>query len=503
MQRVVASNSITLGSAASSTGSNWIALGNNNGTLASTTGGNWFAAGLNAGVANTTGNGWLAFGTNAGSANQTGSTWIAFGTNAGASNVSASNWIAMGANAANANTNTTGQFVAIGATAAAGNVSGQRFTAIGYFAGSDNTGGNDWVALGWFAGKPSTTGSNWISIGRNSAPNISTGSDWVAIGANTMGGVTTGSGNTVIGANVTGLDSALTNNLILASGDGAQKIRVDSANAMTILGSLSNPGLSISATGLIQTLGVGTGTVAGNTRGTGAVDLQVQRDSAIQVASGPNSVICGGASNRATGNLCVVVGGISNSALGFNSFIGGGDGNNASIFASVAGGYQNSSGGDFSAVSGGQRASAWRYGQQAYSAGRFSTNGDAQISTLIARNITTNASTTNLLLDGSGVRILLNNNSSFAYDICVSAHSTTNIAEQATFWRRGKIYRGASAAATALVAGEIADNQNAGLPWTVTISADTTNGALNIAVVGEASKTIRWVARINAVEVLS
>ncbi len=503
MQRTATSSAMALGSVASSTGTGWVALGNNNAALASTTGGNWFAAGLSAGAVNTSGNGWVALGTNAGAANQTGSTWIAIGPNTGASNVSASNWIAIGANAANANTNATGQFVVLGATAAAGNVSGQRFTAVGYFAGSDNTSGNDWVALGWFAGKPSTTGSNWISIGRNSAPNISTGSNWVAIGANTMGGVTTGDGNTVIGANVTGLDPALTNNLILASGDGAQKIRVDSSNAMTILGSLSNPGLSISATGIIQTLGTGIGTVVGNARGAGAVDLQVQRDAATQVAAGPNSVICGGASNRTAGNLSVVGGGISNAAVGYNSFVGGGDGNQANIFASICGGYQNASNGDFSAVAGGQRASAWRYGQQAFSAGRFSSNGDAQISTLIARNITTNASTANLLLDGSGVRILLNNNSSFAYDICISAHSTTNIAEQATFWRRGKIYRGANAAATAIVPGEIADNQANGLPWAVSLSADTTNGALSIVVQGEASKTIRWVARIQAVEVSS
>ncbi len=338
--------------------------------------------------------------------------------------------------------------------------------------------------------QPNTTITGLGTLSTQNANSIAvTGGaiDGTPIGATTAAAVR---GITGVFTSSTAATSSATGALVVGGGVG-------------IGGAIFNPGLSIAATGEIQSVGVGRGSVVGNARGAGAIDLQTSRDSAVHVASGANSVICGGASNRTTGGFAIVCGGISNSANGGNSFVGGGDSNSTGNFASVSGGYQNSAGGDFSAIPGGQRASAWRYGQQAFSAGRFSSTGDAQAAILMARNITTNATATTLFLDGSGVRILLNNNSSLAYDICISAHSTTNVAEQATFWRRGKIYRVANAASTTLVPGEIAENQTNGLPWTVTVSADTSNGALNIAVTGEASKTIRWVARINAVEVLS
>ena len=37
--------------------------------------------------------------------------------------------------------------------------------------------------------------------------------------------------------------------------------------------------------------------------------------------------------------------------------------------------------------------------------------------------------------------------------------------------------------------------------WTLTLSADTTNGGLAVTATGEANKTIRWVARVLSVEV--
>jgi hypothetical protein len=415
-----------IGSVCTSTGTSWAAIAGNNTTMASTTGSNWIAIGPLAGVASTTGNSWIGLGSGAGRNNTTGSQWIGIGTNTGQSNTTGGNWIGIGANAGASNT-TGNNWIGIGVGAGQANVAGSGWTAIGTVAGNANTGGSNWVAVGEGAGTSNTTGTNWAAVGMQSARfnttgsafsafgfragtanttgsgwtalgnqaafasttgerftavgassglNVTTGSDWVAIGHNTMLGVTTGSGNTVIGANVTGLPATLTNNIIIASGDGVQKIRADSAGTTTLLG------LSIAP-------------------------------------------------------------------------------------------------------------------------GQFAVPDDVRARTIVARNSTTNATSTPLFLDGASTRLVLANNSSLAYDICVSAHSTTNVAEQATFWRRGKIYRVANAASTTLVPGEIAENQVNGLPWTVTVSADTSNGALNIAVVGEASKNIRWVARINAVEVLS
>jgi hypothetical protein len=547
-----------IGSVCTSTGTSWAAIAGNNTTMASTTGSNWIAIGPLAGAASTTGNSWIGLGSGAGRNNTTGSQWIGIGTNTGQSNITGGNWIAIGANAGAGNT-TGNNWIGIGVGAGQANVAGSGWTAIGTVAGNANSGGSNWVAVGEGAGTSNTTGTNWAAVGMQSARfnttgsafsafgfragtanttgsgwtalgnqaafasttgerftavgassglNVTTGSDWVAIGHNTMLGVTTGSGNTVIGANVTGLDPALTNNVILASGDGAQKIRIDSANAMTILGSLSNPGLAIAATGEIQSIGVGRGSVAGGARGAGATDLQTVRTLTTAVAAAANSVICGGTDNRigASATGAAIVGGsgaITNT--GVWSFIGCGQNNQVSGgWAAILGGDGNFASGNYS-VALGVQANASRRAQLSLGAGRFAVSGDAQASILVARNVTTNTSTANLFLDGptGGDRVTLANNTSFAYDICISAHSTTNIAEQATFWRRGKIYRGANAAATAIVPGEIADNQTNGLPWAVSLSADTTHGSLSIVVQGEASKTIRWVARIIAGEIAS
>ena len=130
-------------------------------------------------------------------------------------------------------------------------------------------------------------------------------------------------------------------------------------------------------------LGQEDGTVAGgNARGNGAVDLQMSRNDATQVANGNNSVICGGSNNSAVGIGCfvgggannytpgnadyynTVVGGLSNTILSAgNSFIGGGQLNNINIgggtgAATIGGGRSNSVTSAYSVVSGGQSNTA-------------------------------------------------------------------------------------------------------------------------------------------------
>ena len=122
----------------------------------------------------------------------------------------------------------------------------------------------------------------------------------------------------------------------------------------------------------------------GNPRGLNAVDLQMQRALATQVASGNLSVIGGGenntasasrsvvsggfsntasaiastvgggASNTASGNSSTVGGGSVNGASGLSSTIGGGIGNEADgVFSTVGGGSSNEANADFATISGG------------------------------------------------------------------------------------------------------------------------------------------------------
>ena len=197
--------------------------------------------------------------------------------------------------------------------------------------------------------------------------------------------------------------------------------------------------------------------------------------------------------------------------MGVNNITGGiaafaaGNVNTASGNSAFAAGFGNTASGASSAIPGGSQAVANRSGQLAFAGGRFASNGDAQYSLFVLRRQTTDAIAADLFLDGSGAsqRITIANNASLAYDICISAHSTTDRTKQAVFNRRGKIYKLTTAASAALIPGEVAENMMTmgALAWTATISADTTNGALKISVVGEAAVNINWVARVQAVEI--
>lgn len=92
----------------------------------------------------------------------------------------------------------------------------------------------------------------------------------------------------------------------------------------------------------------------GNKRGTRAVDFQLVRSTAAQVASGANAVIVGGENNTASGAHSVVAGGSGNTASSMRSVVGGGISNTASGGNDVvAGGLGNTSSGGQNAIGGG------------------------------------------------------------------------------------------------------------------------------------------------------
>ena len=95
--------------------------------------------------------------------------------------------------------------------------------------------------------------------------------------------------------------------------------------------------------------------VGGNKRGTYATDLQKNRNSASQVASGNNSIIAGGYRNTASGSNSIIVGGANNTASASQSVVVGGDTNTASSSLSFVGGGQSNRAqtGTYAAVCGG------------------------------------------------------------------------------------------------------------------------------------------------------
>jgi hypothetical protein len=164
----------------------------------------------------------------------------------------------------------------------------------------------------------------------------------------------------------------------------------------------------------------------GNARGDNAVDLQMSRTSANQVASGFQSVLFGGTKNTSSGTGTVVLGGDNNTASGawavdiggrdnsatggFGSVTIGGQGNTASGNGAVTiGGFRNASTTEAS-VSQGTESRAYLYSQRAHCAGAFGSSnstGDAQNSTIIFRRSITGTAITELFLDGASIRAIL------------------------------------------------------------------------------------------------
>ena len=112
---------------------------------------------------------------------------------------------------------------------------------------------------------------------------------------------------------------------------------------------------------VLQPLGTGhlsanktdTTSVGGNARGIYAVDWQMRRENAAEVASGSYSVIAGGYDNGASGWSSSVAGGYGNQAIGHYSFAVGQYNVSIGRWSSITGGLYNTTNGDYSSVLGG------------------------------------------------------------------------------------------------------------------------------------------------------
>ena len=267
---------------------------------------------------------------------------------------------------------------------------------------------------------------------------------------------------------------------------------------------------------------VPTATLAGgDKRGIYATDFQKVRSASNQVASGQYSVLVGGEQNAVHGQHAVVAGGYSNSANQQKGFVGAGQSNAAGDHSGVVCGSGNSAvGGQYGFIGGGisnvvDEASSWIPGGGyattrgrkcvgAWAGGNFSAVGDAQHAVGVLRRSTSDATQTELSLDGASPtwynRWVLPNNSSYLVRGQVVARQDST-GDTAMWEFVACIKRGASAAATAMVvactpASLAADSGAA--TWAVAIDADTTNGSLRFRVTGQAAKSIKWVADILA-----
>jgi hypothetical protein len=283
-------------------------------------------------------------------------------------------------------------------------------------------------------------------------------------------------------------------------------------------------------------------TTGGNARGANAVDLQMVRSAATQVANGTrafvgggerntasntNNVIAGGYNNTASGGFSNIIpaaicGGGSNTASGFGSFVGGGRTNTASAeYSTTVCGYSNSAsgnasvvvgggvgGGDiglgntasgtWSAILGGSATLANRTGMQAHAAGQFAAQGDAQRARFVLRNKTTTNAAVELFLDGSSTRLTIPSGKIFAFTINISGVKSDGSAV-AHYLRQYALKNVAGTTSEVYAPVTIGTDNAAGT--TIALSANDTNDALKVEVTGITSETWRWVASVDAVEV--
>lgn len=154
------------------------------------------------------------------------------------------------------------------------------------------------------------------------------------------------------------------------------------------------------------------------------------------------------------------------------------------------------------AVAIGDRSDSRLAGGMAFAQGRFATDGDAQAGLYVLRNATSDATVTELFMNGSSTRVALPNNSVFLFDIYVTGRRTDATGGSAGYRFTGVMKRDGNAGSTGLVGSVsktvIAETNTA---WDATVTADTTNGSIKVEVTGEAAKSIRWVAVMNTTEV--
>lgn len=267
----------------------------------------------------------------------------------------------------------------------------------------------------------------------------------------------------------------------------------------------------------------------GNARGTKSVDLQIDRISASQVASGTSSGIFAGRRNVASGTYSTVLGGSGNQATAEGACsVGGqlntvsalyaanvcGNGNTASGNSSATlGGGTNTASLDYSVTVGGLGASAYLHAQLAHASGFFTEVGDAQSSEIIFRRRITGTAQAELFLDGSSIQaILAATNRIWGFranvvGVCDTAGNGVGITagEVWSTWHDGAIKR--IGTATSIVgAVSVSGVSDTGMATaTVTIDADDTTEALRIQITppttAGTTTVCRWVATIYLTEI--
>jgi hypothetical protein len=400
-------------------------------------------------------------------------------------------------------------------------------------------------------------------------------------GSTTGFGVTTtglvfnpSTGNLGIGSTVPTSKLTVQGNVLISGITTSGIIRISSSTAspnasvpvatLEAVGASSNYDIAIIPKGtgaIVANIPDGTAT-GGNKRGNYAVDLQIGRSSATQVASGTYSVIGGGNNNTVGGNNAVVCGGQSNSTGlysysaivggqsninngGGYSFIGGGNNNTSqtdyvvvgggnvntvsgqyssvlggsnnkveSTYSSVLGGYYNYAKKNYSSVIGGYGANTRNtYGAVAFAGANtsFGTGegaGKQQARFAILSKETTDATPSTLTANGGsydGDNVLdIPSTTAYLVKGSVIAFAVYSGTGDSRAWEFTTVIKRQYGSSTSLVGTPIINDiayDSGASGWNLSITADASTNSLKVEVTGQASTSIRWVTKIDSTEV--
>jgi hypothetical protein len=331
-----------------------------------------------------------------------------------------------------------------------------------------------------------------------------------------IGGSTGAVDNAVLRADGTGGTTLQASAIIIPDNFTASPNNTVNHASIQATGNTTNVSVSLVPKGAgAFCLAVPDGTATGgNARGANAIDLQILRSAATQVASG-SSAVCLGASCTASGTSGVSIGTTANAggnngiAIG-SSVTGGGSG-------SIAIGSETTSTGNSSAIAIGISTSASTYAcmavgrgavantpsKYAQSFGQFAANGDLQFVRWILANKTTNATATTLFcrtVFSTTDRATITSGKILYADALISGiKSDGSVA--CCYKRKFAIKNVAGTTSLVGTVETIGTDIEDVASCDVAITADNTNDSLSIAVTGVDAETWRWVAVVEGLEV--
>ena len=242
---------------------------------------------------------------------------------------------------------------------------------------------------------------------------------------------------------------------------------------------------NILGTGALMAQVPDSATPGGNARGANAVDWQSVRTAATQVASGASATVIGGTGNTASGSASTAGGSLSTASAQWGVALGRGA--TANGVASLATG---------------QSSNAHSlYGARVHSSGNIATAGDAQLGDYVLLGRSTAGAAIRLSADGAaaGAANVANtpNNTAWTGTMVVTARDQTTGGSYHWSYPAVRMNRGANAASLTISTGTAdfaSSGTQTGTPLTtaLAVSADTTNGGLNLTFTPVATNTNTW-----------